>query len=316
MNDTALLVLNFRKFADTLNFLQSVMTHEVSDADVIILDNGSQNESIQEICNWLGTNFPGEVANTTASPVSFEDKRFEDAIELVYRKGRVSVFSSTKNFGFSGGNNALGLLAAGMGYEYLFFLNSDIEFCDKFTVRKLKACHADQPRAYLSGPTVINKNGTFDSPYKRDSYFGDLFAYPIVNYVRRKLGLPIIQFDLDALSKPTGAPVYKISGAALFFPTRRFLEIGMFDENVWLSCEEAILAEKIVRQGALTVFLPTTVMLHIKASAPRDKNRRSDILRNHFKQRNYFYRAYKNYGAGRLAFLKAGQTLRIWLASF
>lgn len=316
MNDTALLILNFRKYEDTINLLTSVMAHEVVDADVIILDNGSANGSVEAICDWLGNNFPGDAHHANGStPIPFQDDRFNRKIKLAYTKGSVSLFTSEENFGFSGGNNALGMIGATLGYEYLFFLNSDVEFCDKFSVRKLKACHASRPDAYLSGPTVINKGGSFDSPYKRDTFFGDLFIYPIANSIRRKFGLPIVQFDLDALSKPEGALVYKISGAALFFPTHRFLEIGMFDENVWLSCEEAILAEKIARQGGTTIYLPTTVMLHVKASAPRDKNSRSDILRNHFEQRNYFYRKYRNYGRAKMLLLRVGQLVRLLIAS-
>ncbi len=120
-----------------------------------------------------------------------------------------------------------------------------------------------------------------------------MLYYGPVNRVRHALGLPIAQFAMDALSKPMGSPVYKVSGTAMFFPTKRFFEIGGLDENVWLSSEEAILGEKVFNHGGKVMYLPTTVLIHVKASAPRAQKSREDILRNHFKQRNYYYRTYE-----------------------
>lgn len=316
-SDTVLLVLNYKKYIDTINFLKSVIESEINDADLIILDNNSQNDSIEKIRDWAEVNYPGyNEQESVLEDYKLDDNRFSESVELVYSKSQLKLFKSNTNFGFSGGNNALGIIGKELGYRYFFFLNSDIEFCDKFTIRKLKNCFQEFPNAYLSGPCVINKNDTFDSPFKADTYWGDLIYYPFVNSIRRWFDLPIIQFDTNALSKSLGAEVYKISGAALFFPAEKFFQIGMFDENVWLSCEEAILAEKILQRGGKTIYLPTTVMLHIKASAPRLKNRRADILANHFKQRNYFYRTYKHYGPVKLMCLKVAQQLRIFLAHF
>jgi GT2 family glycosyltransferase len=239
---------------------------------------------------------------------------FTRSVRLECVKGRIALFSSDENFGFSGGNNALAQIGRQLGYEFLFLLNSDILFTDRFTVRKLEDLHDADPQAYASGPCVINLDGSFDSPFRRDSFWGDALYYGPVNRIRRLFGLPIVQFDFDALSKPKGAQVYKISGAAMFFPTARFFELEGLDENVWLSSEEPILGEKILRVGGKIMYLPTTVLLHVKASAPRPKSKKVDILSSHFTQRNYYYRTYRRFAGWQMALLRASQKIRLMMA--
>lgn len=311
-NRTAILVLNYKKYTDALNLLASVVEHEIQDADVIILDNASGNDSVSAIVQWTSDNFPLDSYDVTSES---EMASGSTGVVLQYVKGRVAVFSSPTNLGFSGGNNALARIAIHLGYEFLYCVNSDILFTDKFSISKHISLHEREPMAYVSGPCVINLDGSFDSPYTRDTFWGDVLYYAPLNFVRRKLGLPIVQFAFSALSQPAGAQVYKVSGAAMFFPAGRFTELAGFDENVWLSSEEAILGEKVLARGGKTMYLPTTVVLHAKASAPRESTKKADILRNHFRQRNYYYRTYRGYKGMKLVLLKIGQALRVALAS-
>lgn len=310
-NRTVLLVLNYKKYSDSVNLLQSVQDTGLRDADIVILDNDSQNESVEEIAAFIRDHVPADAPDMITGDFQLAEPRFSQNVKLDYVKGRVSLFSTDKNFGFSGGNNLLAHIGQQLGYEFLYLLNSDILFTDKFSVSKLEALHDADPKAYVSGPCVINLDGSFDSPFKRDSFWGDALYYGPVNKLRSLFGLPMVQFDLDALSKPKGAQVYKISGAAMFFPAKRFFEVDGLDENVWLSSEEPILGEKILKRGGKVMYLPTTVLLHVKASAPRAKSRKVDILRNHFKQRNYYYRQYRGFGPLKMGLLKAGQALRL-----
>lgn len=312
---TVLLVLNYKKYTDSVNFLQSVLDTGLSDADIVILDNASGNESVPILREWIDKHFPADVADIL-DPASFllEESRFAGHVRAEHVKGSVALFSSDENFGFSGGNNALAHIGRQLGYEFLYLLNSDIIFTDRFSVSKLEALHDADPKAYISGPCVINMDGSFDSPFRRDTFWGDAFYYGLVNRVRRIFGMPIVQFDFEALSKPHGAMVYKISGAAMFFPTKRFFELGGLDESVWLSCEEPILGEKVLKVGGKVMYLPTTVLLHVKASAPRPVSKKVEILSNHFRQRNYYYVTYRGFSAWQMAVLKVGQALRLLLA--
>lgn len=312
---TVLLVLNYKKYTDAINFLQSILETDLVDADIVILDNASGNESVDTLREWIDVYFPADAQDMLDHEgFSIDSPRFAKHVRVEHVKGRVSLFSSDENFGFSGGNNALAHIGRQLGYEFLYILNSDILFTDRFSVTKLEALHDRDPKAYISGPCVINADGSFDSPFRRDSFWGDALYYGPLNRLRRLFRLPMIQFDFEALSRPGGAAVFKISGAAMFFPTGKFFELGGLDESVWLSSEEAILGEKVLQKGGKIMYLPTTVVLHAKASAPRPKSKKADILANHYRQRNYYYRTYRHYGGWRMALLRAGQALRLLLS--
>ncbi|MCU4653755.1 hypothetical protein N8I71_13000 [Roseibacterium sp. SDUM158016] len=307
--------MNYKKYSDSVNLLQSLLGTGLNGADIVILDNASGNESLPELRAWIEAHFPTEcedIINTDTFTLT--EPRFAESLRVEYVKGRLALFSSTENFGFSGGNNALAHIGQRLGYEFLYLLNSDILFTDPLSVRKLEALHDSDPKAYASGPCIINYDGSFDSPFRRDSFWGDAIYYGPVNRIRRLFGLPMLQFDFRALSQPRGTQVYKISGAAMFFPTDRFFDLGGLDEGVWLSSEEAILGEKVLKAGGKIMYLPTTVLLHVKASAPRPKSKKAEILSNHFRQRNYYYRTYRGITGWRMALLRAGQLLRIALA--
>lgn len=310
-----LLVLNYKKYSDSVNFLQSVLDCGIDDVDIVILDNASGNESVPELNKWIAEQFPEDAPPLLDSDdFILQNVRLAETIHVEYVKGRVALFSASSNLGFSGGNNALAHIGQQLGYEFLYLLNSDILFTDPLSVRKMEELHDCDPKAYVSGPAVINMDGSFDSPFRRDSFWGDALYYGPVNRIRRMFGLPIVQFDINALSKPRGAQVYKISGAAMFFPTARFFELDGLDENVWLSSEEPILGEKVLKSGGKIIYLPTTVLLHVKASAPRPKSKKVDILANHFRQRNYYYSAYRGFSGWKIAVLKVGQVLRLMMA--
>lgn len=55
---TVLLVLNYKNYSDSVNFLQSVMDSGLDDVDIVILDNASGNNSVPEIRAWIEANFP------------------------------------------------------------------------------------------------------------------------------------------------------------------------------------------------------------------------------------------------------------------
>ena len=59
-NRTVLLVLNYKKYSDSINFLQSLMDTGLTDADVVILDNASGNDSVPELRAWIEAHFPAQ----------------------------------------------------------------------------------------------------------------------------------------------------------------------------------------------------------------------------------------------------------------
>ena len=62
-NRTVLLVLNYKKYSDSVNFLQSLVNTGLNDADIVILDNASGNDSVPELRHWIEAHFPCDGAD-------------------------------------------------------------------------------------------------------------------------------------------------------------------------------------------------------------------------------------------------------------
>jgi hypothetical protein len=116
---------------------------------------------------------------------------------------------------------------------------------------------------------------------------------------------------MKAISSPKPIPIYKISGACMAFKSSFLEEIGYLDENVWLSCEESIIAEQVIKKDGKVYFQPLTEIIHKKMQSPRSDKSRFGILKNHFKQRRYFLKTYRGYGLFKMTLIELTHNLRL-----
>ncbi len=93
MPRTAIILLNWNSYEHTANCIQSLHACQGEGFDIIVVDNGSQDGSMQEIRD----NFP-----------------------------EVILLSFEKNLGFAGGNNSGFEYALEHQYEYIMMLNNDV----------------------------------------------------------------------------------------------------------------------------------------------------------------------------------------------
>lgn len=322
-------VLNYNGWKDTIECIESLQKQDYFNHRIIIVDNNSTNNSYERIKSWLN----GEEVVFS----EFLDKKFEQRkrnyIELTESEIKdvesndslnsgnknnqdngIVLINCSENFGFSGGNNIGAKYVENIGCDYVLLLNNDtIIIDDKFLSRLIEPLKKSK-EVYLTGPNTINFDGTFDSPMIEDTFMGNLFYLSLLNWFRRLLNSPPIYIDIKAISSPKPIPVFKISGACMMFKTERLKEIGYLDESVWLSSEEAIISEKIKSLKGKIFFQPLTTLIHKKAQSPRPKMDRYNILKNHYKQRKYFYINYRNYGVIKMAIINLITMLRLGIS--
>jgi GT2 family glycosyltransferase len=90
--NTLILILNWKKYQDTLDCLSSLMKADLSGADILVIDNASRNGSVQNI----KATFP-----------------------------HIPLIENIENLGFAGGNNVGIRYAIERQYEFVMLLNSD-----------------------------------------------------------------------------------------------------------------------------------------------------------------------------------------------
>ena len=107
----SIITVNYNGWRDTCAMIDALWRHETYPYEVIVIDNASAGDDVEQIENYLNKN---RASHPSAAASAQSLRPFP----------HVNLIRSSKNLGFAGGNN-LGLpVAKG---EYLFFLNNDTE---------------------------------------------------------------------------------------------------------------------------------------------------------------------------------------------
>ena len=324
----AVVILNYKGWQDTLECVESLYSQEYNNYRIILVENNSEDISLDKFRDYLNGELVVKspyflhkvyqkkrpyIEYNTGEALSGGLKEKEDFLNRYPLNEGVVIINNSKNLGFSGGNNIGAKYAKKCGYDYVLLLNNDTLVVDRDFLQKLITPFRTYDNVFLTGPKINNFDSTFDSPFVEDTFLGNLFYLSLLNFFRRHLNCPSIYIDIRAISASKALPVFKISGACLMFDTKKLDEIDYLDENVWLSSEEAILAEKIKKKKGKIIFQPLTILIHKKAQSPRPKSDRYNILKNHYQQREYFYKKYKQYGSIKMGIIKVMTQIRLLL---
>lgn len=328
MKSIAVVVLNYKGWQDTLECIESLQSQDYTNYKIIIVDNHSDNESLGKFKDWADGKIVLEseyflhtpeqkvlhyIEYDTEEALKGGDPEKERNQSLNGMSESIVIINNSENFGFSGGNNIGAKYAEKNNYDYILLLNNDTVIIDKHFLSKSVEPFLTDGDVYLTGPNIINFDSTFDSPMIEDTFYGNLIYLSFLNKFRKLMNCPSIYIDVKAISSRKPIQVFKVSGACMMFKTERLKEIDYLDENVWLSSEEAIVSEKVKIKGGKVMFQPLTTLIHKKAQSPRPQEDKYNILKNHYKQREYFNRTYRDYGSFKMGLIKIMTNFRLFI---
>jgi len=153
----SIVVLNWNGWQDTVECLKSIETLTYPNYEVVLIDNGSVDDSVAHICRWVATR-PEWWGPVQDSPEAMWDILSPDA-EVVLSTDRLTLIRSNENLGFAGGCNlAIGYaLARDSSVRFVFLLNNDA----RVESDSLSACVAAAERedAAIAGALIKSEDG-------------------------------------------------------------------------------------------------------------------------------------------------------------
>lgn len=235
-----ILILNYRGWQDVIECLESVFRSNYTNYTAIVIDNDSQNNSLEYLQNWakgdpvLGKRIERPVeykyfhSHEINSPASF------DSAHQVY------FIQNEANLGFAAGNNRVlqFLLEAD---AFIWLLNPDVVVKED-TLHELIEFVAHQPFKSITG-TVVK---SFVRP---DEIF--LIGGAKINFNSATVSLIRNQDEVFKLDF--------IYGGSLFAHTKHFKDIGLLPENYFLFWEEADWCYQARRKGYKLVVCKTAI---------------------------------------------------------
>jgi len=271
-----IVILNYRNYADTIECVHSVEAIKYHNYRIIIIDNGSDNESE----------------------------------EILRGKFHKHVFIQTgENRGYAAGNNAGIEYALNAGADYVLILNNDTRVEPDF-LEELVDYAESNPRAGVLGPKIVTESGELDiSCARRRPLLPDYFwrvgpgkwLLPENRWIKA-------HYYMDEYDFQEAREVDIISGSCMLIRCKLLRKIGLLDENTFLFLEEFILHEKVRRTGFSTVIVPSSRIVHKGHSSIGKKN--YGAIGESLRSLNYYLCNYREFGRVAVFFALASVAIK------
>lgn len=262
---TFIVVVNYNNWKDTVVCLEDLTMKEWENFTIIIVENGSTDNSSQQIKKYLN----GEL------DLYLEDKFPKWKKEYIIKnknKRQIVFVESEINEGFASGNN-LGIKKAfelGSDNFYVWLLNNDTVVHEE-ALSELKV-HFAKENYGLTGSMILN----FDPPHNIQAINGSFDKYTGRIKVQTEFG------------KKISYPI----GASLFTHSKILSKVGLLDEEYFLYYEELDYAIRVQKLGYKIGIADKSIVYHKQGATTKSKRGK--------KKKNLKIEQYKYTGLKRL----------------
>ena len=260
MKKIAIIVLNWKQPKLTIETITSLLKikHDSFDYEIILVDNGSPDDSIKI--------FNQEYKNNKL----------------------IKILNTKSNLGYAGGNNFGINYALKNNFDFLILLNNDVLVDPNFLNELLKESNNYDilgPKIYFAPGFEFHK----DRYQKKDLgkviwAIGGQMDWN--NIYGSNIGID--QVDQGQFNKIINKVDF-ISGCCLMASRKVFEKIGKLDENYFMYLEDVDFCQRAKKAGFKMACIPKSIIWHVNSgstSGPGD-------LQNYFITRNRIYFAYK-----------------------
>lgn len=278
-----IIILNWNNWRDTVKCLESVFQIEYPEYGVIIVDNGSEDDSIYEIKRY----YQGDV-NTKHNDykkslklIEIEEKDLKTVSPTIsdfnqYKSSpldeKLVIIKNSRNYGFTKGNNiGIEFVFQKFDSDYILLLNNDT-IVDKYFLNELVLVGESAGDIGFIGPKIYFYE-----------YAGKL-CDNIIQYAGGKQNLwifepdPIGYGEIDQGQYDKNMNVDFISGSCMLAKTTMIREIGLMDEEFFSYREENDWCIRAKKKGWRTFFAYKAVIWHKGQGSTKNRDLKPFIL--------------------------------------
>ncbi|MEW6011599.1 MAG: glycosyltransferase family 2 protein [Euryarchaeota archaeon] len=263
----SIIILNWNGWKDTIECLESVYKINYSNYDVIIVDNGSNNNSVKKIKQYCdgkiiveseffkynSYNKPIEIKEYEEEKIFRCDNDIEKSLDLPSYK-KLIIIKNKQNYGFTKGNNI------GINYsmhfldpDYILLLNNDTVVEKNFLNKLVKVGEKNKKIGFL-GPKIYFYN------YKGKNN--------IIQYAGSKQNLWHFNpenkgiFEIDHGQYDKLELVEYVHGSCLLAKVEMIKDVGLLDEEFFSYREENDWGIRGYKKGWNSLYVPSSKIWH------------------------------------------------------
>lgn len=269
------LILNYNDAETTLSYIDHIVDYKVIHK-IVVVDNCSTDDSV----------------------VLFQKHHFD----------KVEVIATKENGGYGSGNNyGIKYLVENYNSDYILISNPDV-IVEENTIIQLELFLTKHEDYAIAAPFMLDKdykkqiNTAFRIPNLWDYILSfDMFW---MKYKSKTFYKNILQ------EKVSCKTVDGVSGSMLMINAKHMIDYGMYDENIFLYCEEISLAIKLKKAGLKTALLPNYNFVH-NHSVSISKTYSSELKKHKLLVKSKLYVIRHYYDANRVSYIFAWLMSRI-----
>ena len=260
-----IVIVNYNGWKDTIECLESLQNISYPNYQVVLVDNGSTNGSLEYIKKWCsgGIRVESEFAkyNANSKPVYYiEYERNiaetggcwekENIIADKAPNRRLVLIRSNENLGFSGGNNVGIKYSLSKNADYILLLNNDTVVSCDFIEHLIEVASNNEKVGMVGGKIFY-----YDRP---DSV---AFAGGKISLIRGSG----YHFTDNRFNEPT--PVSFLTGCLWFVKSNVFRQVGLLDEYYFLYVEDVDYCYRVQNYGYILMYTPHSIIYHKEGSS-------------------------------------------------
>lgn len=221
------LVLNYNDYETTETFVCSVIDYDTVE-HIVVVDNKSTDDSFVKLKALEGE--------------------------------KVDVISSASNLGYGGGNN-LGIryIVSKYSPKRILLCNPDV-IIEENVILSLDKFLENQKEYGIAAPFMLSSNGekAFNTAFRVPRKWEYIFSIGLLTSKFVKS----FYYPNITNAKDEFLDVGAVAGSLFMMDVEKMLEHGMYDENIFLYCEETVLSLKMQKANIKTALLPNLSFVH------------------------------------------------------
>lgn len=291
--NVSIIILNWNGWKDTTECLESLYQINYPNFDVIVVDNNSVDESIEQIKEYCKGKMEVKSNYFNYQPINKPIKLIEYSEESIKQikmdddlssNKRLFLIKNSKNYGFAKGNNiGINFALNNLDPNYIFLLNNDTVVDKQFLDELVNAAENDNKIGIL-GPKKIKYNSPNDSIL--DSIGGEINLNKYPGY------FGISKDFIDKYVNSTGLLARDwISGSGMMIKIDE-TSVKYLDETYYFGCEDADLCIKMKEKGYKIVTVLSSKMWHKSGRSRKRKfsNKLSNMFNTVSTELKFLYR--------------------------
>lgn len=275
--EVEIVLVNWNRWKDTIECMESLRQIDYSSYRLVIIDNGSSDNSLEKIREYaegttMALGLPTSLKGHSKAMKECTRKEIEDDLKSGIRSEQLLpmkfvLIRNEKNFGTVEGYNIAIRYALKEHSDYILLLNNDVTV-DKNFLKELVRVAESSPEIGIVGSTIYY----YDKPDVINFAGEDMILWKAegVRYT-------------DHFSAPR--EVDKIDGACMLIKRDVFEKVGLIDTDYYMYWEDADFCQRAKRKGFKVVYVPAAKIWHkIAASGGGlySYNRMYYLTRNRF----------------------------------